>query len=175
MAITKTRRTGFTIVELLIVIVIIGILATITIVAYNGMQQRARDAIRRSDLATLKTALHTYNVDKGDYAQVGCGAANLGIGFITTDYDGVGPLLSVTDCLKGGGYIVNTITDPNVVTGDCGGTSITCNRYMKYTCGLNTYLFANLESVPHTSTDTDSTCMVNLDTGYGMNYILQIN
>ena len=40
------RRTGFTIVELLIVIVIIAILAAITIVAYNGLQQRARDSQR---------------------------------------------------------------------------------------------------------------------------------
>ena len=38
----KTTRKGFTIVELLIVIVVIGILAAITIVAYNGIQERAR-------------------------------------------------------------------------------------------------------------------------------------
>ena len=36
------KQKGFTIVELLIVIVIIGILAAITIVAYNGIQQRAQ-------------------------------------------------------------------------------------------------------------------------------------
>lgn len=38
------HQVGFTIVELLIVIVVIGILAAITIVAYNGMQQRANTA-----------------------------------------------------------------------------------------------------------------------------------
>ncbi|MDB5165339.1 MAG: Fimbrial protein, partial [Candidatus Saccharibacteria bacterium] len=36
------KQRGFTIVELLIVIVVIGILAAITIVAYNGIQNRAR-------------------------------------------------------------------------------------------------------------------------------------
>ena len=35
------RQKGFTIVELLIVIVVIGILAAITVVAYNGIQERA--------------------------------------------------------------------------------------------------------------------------------------
>jgi general secretion pathway protein G len=44
------KQTGFTIVELLIVIVVIGILAAITIVAYNGIQDRARSTVLISDL-----------------------------------------------------------------------------------------------------------------------------
>ncbi|MCA9336234.1 prepilin-type N-terminal cleavage/methylation domain-containing protein, partial [Candidatus Saccharibacteria bacterium] len=50
MKIRKHRLSGFTIVELLIVIVVLAILAAITIVAYNGIQQRSRDSIRKSDL-----------------------------------------------------------------------------------------------------------------------------
>ncbi len=48
---------GFTIVELLIVVVIIGVLASITVVAYNGIQDRARTASMKSDLATLAKAI----------------------------------------------------------------------------------------------------------------------
>ena len=44
---------GFTIVELLIVIVVIGILAAIVIVAYNGMQNRAYDTSVKNDLETM--------------------------------------------------------------------------------------------------------------------------
>ena len=61
------KRKGFTIVELLIVIVVIAILAAITIVAYNGIQQRGRDVQRKSDIATIQKALEMYHIDNGGY------------------------------------------------------------------------------------------------------------
>ena len=61
------RRKGFTIVELLIVIVVIGILAAITIVAYNGIQTRARDTQRASDLSSIVKALEIYRTTNGLY------------------------------------------------------------------------------------------------------------
>ncbi len=60
-------KKGFTIVELLIVIVVIGVLAAISIVAYNGIQQTARDAQRKSDIANIVKALELYYNDKGVY------------------------------------------------------------------------------------------------------------
>lgn len=54
---TTRKQTGFTIVELLIVIVVIGILAAITIVAYNGIQDRARKAKINQDIVTIKKAV----------------------------------------------------------------------------------------------------------------------
>lgn len=69
----KEFRSGFTIVELLIVIVVIGILAAITIVAYNGIQNRAQDARRVSDLNRLSKAIEMYQADNGTYpASGGC-------------------------------------------------------------------------------------------------------
>lgn len=58
---------GFTIVELLIVIVVIAILAAITLVAYNGAQGRARDSQRVADLKTIMKALEVYKINNGAY------------------------------------------------------------------------------------------------------------
>jgi type II secretion system protein G len=63
----RQSSVGFTIVELLIVIVVIGILAAITIVAYNGVQSRARDSERQTEMKSIEKALEMYNVDNGGY------------------------------------------------------------------------------------------------------------
>jgi prepilin-type N-terminal cleavage/methylation domain-containing protein len=61
------NRDGFTIVELLIVIVVIAILATIIIVAYNGIQQRAIVSTMASDLDNTAKSLKLYQVDNSSY------------------------------------------------------------------------------------------------------------
>lgn len=61
----SSRQKGFTIVELLIVIVVIGILAAITIVAYNGIQQRAQAAQVVSDLSKIEKGLRLLAVEQG--------------------------------------------------------------------------------------------------------------
>lgn len=58
---------GFTIVELLIVIVVIGILAAIVIVAYTGVQNRANDTAINSDLKSNAKKLEMYRVDHDAY------------------------------------------------------------------------------------------------------------
>lgn len=65
--VVKHKQLGFTIVELLIVIVVIAILATISIVAYSGIQGRARDSGRMSDMKTIIKALEIYKINNGTY------------------------------------------------------------------------------------------------------------
>ncbi|HET8884141.1 MAG TPA: prepilin-type N-terminal cleavage/methylation domain-containing protein [Candidatus Saccharimonadales bacterium] len=64
---TLRKQTGFTIVELLIVIVVIGILAAITIVAYNGIRQRAVEASLQASLKNASTKLAVYHAENGEY------------------------------------------------------------------------------------------------------------
>lgn len=65
--VTTNYTRGFTIVELLIVIVIIAILAAITIVAYNGIQNRANDTAIRSDLSAMAKQVSLFNAEYGIY------------------------------------------------------------------------------------------------------------
>jgi general secretion pathway protein G len=63
----KHRQEGFTIVELLIVIVVIAVLATISVIAYNGVQKRAVLSSMSSDLSQAAKAFRLYEVDNGSF------------------------------------------------------------------------------------------------------------
>ncbi|MAU34063.1 hypothetical protein CL689_00655 [Candidatus Saccharibacteria bacterium] len=62
------RQKGFTIVELLIVIVVIAILASITIVAFNGVQSQARDSKIQNDIRNLEQAIRLARLNSSSVA-----------------------------------------------------------------------------------------------------------
>lgn len=68
-------RAGFTIVELLIVIVVIAILAAISIISYSNIAAKARDSQRMRDIETISKALEMYYADNGKYPDGSCGAS----------------------------------------------------------------------------------------------------
>ena len=63
----NTKQRGFTIVELLIVIVVIAILAAITIVAYNGIQNRAKASAGQNLAANIAKKAESYNTVQSTY------------------------------------------------------------------------------------------------------------
>ncbi len=63
----KNKQSGFTIVELLIVIVVIGILAGLVVTTFNGIQQKGRDTERQTDIKALHGQLEAYYAQNGKY------------------------------------------------------------------------------------------------------------
>lgn len=100
------KEKGFTIVELLIVVVIIGILAAIVIVAYNGVTARANDSHRVSDVDTVKKFLEIFYVQNGYYP----GSSNI-INANAATALSTGPLKGLSpDALKGPGASASTVS-----------------------------------------------------------------
>lgn len=67
----KKRNDGFTLIELLVVIAIISLLSTIVMVALSSARQKSRDAVRLSDMQTIRTALELYYDDHSGYPNTG--------------------------------------------------------------------------------------------------------
>lgn len=69
------KYSGFTLVELLVAMSIIGILSAIVFVNFSGVSGVGRDAQRQSDLRTLQTAVEQYKNKYGRYPAQGCGGS----------------------------------------------------------------------------------------------------
>ncbi len=63
----KSNRQGFTIVELLIVIVVIGILAALVVTTFTGIQQKARNTERQTDVKAIHGQIEAYYAQNGKY------------------------------------------------------------------------------------------------------------
>lgn len=63
----QRKNQGFTIVELLIVIVVIGILALLVVTTFTGIQQRARNTERQTDIKAIHSHLESYHAQEGRY------------------------------------------------------------------------------------------------------------
>jgi prepilin-type N-terminal cleavage/methylation domain-containing protein len=88
------KERGFTIIELLIVIAIIGILATLVLTNFQGAQAKGRDTVRKNDINSLYQKLEEYYNENGNYINTAITTANAatlfpGIdGGAVTDEDG---------------------------------------------------------------------------------------
>ncbi|HMT19023.1 MAG TPA: type II secretion system protein [Candidatus Saccharibacteria bacterium] len=63
----KNLQAGFTIIELLIVIAIIGILATLVLTNFQGAQAKGRDTVRKNDINSIYQKLEEYYNENGGY------------------------------------------------------------------------------------------------------------
>ena len=127
--IQKTKAAlGFTLVELLIVIIIIGILATLVIVTFTGVQQKARDSKRKTDINAVQSQIEAYYATNTQYPTL----ANLNDAtFRQTNLKGLDP---------------SALKDPKASSSSiCASTSSTCYGYAvtPANCDNTTVICAN--------------------------------
>jgi len=127
----RTKQTGFTIVELLIVIVVIGILAAIVIVAFNGVQQRATVQQVNSDLNNLTKAIKSARINENKTLREITGSGCTRCGTQATyeqslDRIGAAAGMNLSGLKKGNPWGVNYAIDEN--EGENMANNNGCNR-----------------------------------------------
>lgn len=83
----RTMRSGFTLIEVVVVTSIIAILAGAALMSFNDARTQARDDIRMSQLEQLRLALELYKSEYGQYPAAGCTAGTSWVGPGTFDPD----------------------------------------------------------------------------------------
>lgn len=100
---------GFTIVEVIVVVVVLGILAGLSVGAYGNWQSNNRDAKRKSDLNQIEAAFKNYGNFKGDFSTMSAGSGGNEAGWFDTPYS---PYISVKQELTNNNYLDASIVDP---------------------------------------------------------------
>jgi prepilin-type N-terminal cleavage/methylation domain-containing protein len=161
---TKRRnfQTGFTLIELIITVAIIGILASIVMVSLTNAQKDARDARRKAELANVATALNLYYIDNGTFAVANSGYG--GLGWFNYNYGA--SLGSVASALKTLGYMSGEALDPSGVVSYDGVRS----GYLIYADTNGFTLWANLERPTATDLATQNNCRFDTYDSYHSNY-----
>jgi type IV pilus assembly protein PilA len=120
----SASESGFTLVELLVVMLILGLLAAIAIPSFFNQRDKARDADAKAGVRTAQTAMETYATDnQGSYA--GATAASLeGIEETLTDVNLSAPTSTADD------YTVEVVSDTGnefqITRNATGTTTYTC-------------------------------------------------
>jgi prepilin-type N-terminal cleavage/methylation domain-containing protein len=126
----KKKYSGFTIVELLIVIVVIGILAALVIVTYNGIQQKARDTERKTDIKALQGHFEAYWADNAKYPTL---AQSNDSAFRTANFKGLDPASFADPKDSGSQQLCGAATAKcygfAVTPAGCDNTATDCTNY----------------------------------------------
>lgn len=184
---------GFTIIELSVVIVVLGILASLIYAGYGDYRTRALNTVRKSDVQQVASALTAYAIRNNNYMNASSGCGRSGNGWVSINASNLAGYAtkSIAECLQDEkllepGFFVDPsgcLRDTGGKCGSSGGSPATA--YMKFSCTKNgnalTYVLAHVPTEPRRDAEVDTLCDIGSIAGftgtaqdwgsrYGMNY-----
>jgi prepilin-type N-terminal cleavage/methylation domain-containing protein len=164
-------KKGFTMIELMVVVAIIGILATLILASLGGAKAKTRDARRLSDIKEFQGALENYFAEHGHYPYTNCAGTNSWTSFDSPAYSPNqvcdtmgGPGLTVTQFFAP--YIAQ-LKDPKNLGGDSGylyinqGTIGYCILFWRTPENLKNFPSSYFNPARCSGTDANGQCIGN--------------
>lgn len=121
----RSKQGGFTFIELMVVIVIIGMLSVAGIVSFRRASMSARNGKREADLSSIQQALQLYKVDTGAYPIYEQPGGSYNISALYDNYN------QMQADLQSGSYLNQPINDPLYIPG-MGGSDGNSRQYWYY-------------------------------------------
>lgn len=113
------KQQGFTIVELLVVIVVIGILAAITVVSYTGITTKANTSANKQNASSVLAAAQTYYADNSAFPTTSATSGTVYINFSTNNTAKLPSGLTINNVVLAQGSVIQYLQKG--ATGVCVG------------------------------------------------------